>query len=177
MQPRAFDDLLRAITASASRRRTLRLLLGAPLGLILVDGPPGGAPAMAGETCLLSGAICRHSTQCCSRRCQKKRHKKKGTCASLGPLAANCTPPATPCDNNALPRCSLDGVAMMGTCYSTLSGEVICASSINCNTNAASPPICQSDQDCVDQTSGVRCVRCTSDICIGDRGCAVYLGG
>ena len=66
-----------------------------------------------------------------------------------------------------------------GTCFPTLSREVTCADSLQCNTNTGSPPVCSTDQECMDGGYGAnsRCVApCAGSVCIGERACATYAG-
>jgi hypothetical protein len=64
-----------------------------------------------------------------------------------------------------------------GTCFATLTGKVICADSLQCNTNAGSPPVCDEDQDCVSFGANARCIdACAGTVCTGGRACATYAG-
>ena len=119
---------------------------------------------------------CKRNSQCCSQECRKRQGRRKGKCKSLGDLAANCTPPLATCSTSfELPQCHVGGTN--GTCYTTLIGKVICADSLQCNTNAGSPPVCDDDGDCISFGANARCVdTCADSICIGKRACVTYAG-
>ena len=173
-----FDILARLVSTTGSRRQALRVVVGLCLGTSVAHTSDLSPAAAQGSDCRVATSRCRRNDQCCSQECQKRRGRKRGKCTSLGTLAANCTlPPAICADQNALPRCQVNGTN--GTCFPTLAGEVICADSLQCNTNPASPPVCSTDQECIDGGYGAnsRCVApCAGSVCIGERACATYAG-
>jgi hypothetical protein len=176
MESIRFETLTRLVGAAGSRRQALRLLAGICLGTGVAH-TPGLRPAAAqGTNCRVARSPCRRDNQCCSQECRKRTGRKLGKCTSLGRLAANCTPPPATCsDQSVLPQCQVNGAN--GTCFPTLSNEVICADSLQCNTNTGSPPVCDEDADCVSFGAKSRCIdTCANSICIGLRACATYAG-
>ena len=75
MKEQRFDALTRSLTRGASRRGTIRLLVGGALGGLLTDFGAPHAGAMHFD-CRHVGKRCRHGQQCCSGRCRgPKGHK------------------------------------------------------------------------------------------------------
>ena len=176
MDAARFDRLVSALAAARSRRVLGRLLLGLALGAGTAAGR-SAAPAAAHDAgCRSIGERCRKDGDCCSETCRKRQGRRRGKCAGLGALAADCPPADSTCvDNTTLPLCHVEGDAQTRNCYPTLAGEVICAFSISCNTNDGDPATCGSDQDCVDEYgANSRCVFCASPACVGGRACARY---
>ena len=115
MEGQRFDDLTRALTAGASRRRALRLLVGgmtAALGAALGRDRAGAQP----PTCAAYGRVC-SGTGCCTTtgaacRCYANGHCRcvcpegqaqiDGACACLG--GGNPCPGGLGAVNGCCPR-------------------------------------------------------------------------
>ena len=176
MESGRFDTLTRLVRAPGSRRQTLRLLIAVCLGTGVAHAP-GLSPAVAqGIDCGVAREPCTRNRQCCSKVCRKREGQREGKCTSLGALAANCTqPPATCANQNELPLCHVG--RRNGTCFTSLTGKVICGDSLQCNTNTGSPPVCDEDGDCISFGANARCIdTCADSVCIGKRACATYAG-
>jgi hypothetical protein len=176
MESVRFDTAARLVSAAGSRRQALRVLVGVCLGTRVAPTLDPRPAAAQGSDCRVARETCTRNRQCRSKVCRKREGRQTGKCKSLGALAANCTPPPATCtDQTALPSCHVG--ATNGTCFSTLTGKVICADSLSCNTNPGSPPICDDDADCINEGANARCVdTCPGSVCIGGRACAKYAG-
>lgn len=181
MDDRRFDAIAQELTGTTPRRTVVRLFAALILGVIPARSARAGAPDGGASTCRPAQERCQRGNQCCSGVCKKtrgkgrKRRKKKGTCTSLGPFAANC-PPVTTCSfDPESPECQVGDVE--GRCTVTASGEPFCARVSTCFGNE---PICQTDEDCFeDHGPDAKCLPCPDNPvanCHGDVMCAVYAG-
>lgn len=120
--------------------------------------PKIGKPNAYG--CLSVGAICKHSSQCCSGVCSGKKHRRKcqavgqGTCATEAPGVCHASTPAITTCNNA--EC---------WCARTTGDSAFCANAVgtvNCDE-------CRTDTDCVNRgfPAGSACVPWDGGLCGG----------
>jgi hypothetical protein len=139
MDAHCFDDAVRSLTTTASRRGALRLVAGGAVGALLAALGLRDAAAHAG--CRHQGKTCDRNSQCCSKRC---RHGKCRGCGKLGICAASvlCGAAGSGCEcflnTEGQRTCFAAGVCDGTPCTDDLQ----CSYGYSCQTNCCTTGVC-----------------------------------
>lgn len=156
MDGRSFDELARKLGRVASRRSTLKALLGGAaavaVGVAVADG--GETDAARRATCAPGNALCAHNEDCCSGSCvsrfvrRGRQRVSVGRCSAPFPTPLPPTPTATPAPAGLGESCASNVCGANLTCSSSdsicryVNGQT-CGENADCDSN-----VC--DGTCID---------------------------